>query len=70
MSKSTKNIAAVLHAIATPLVVEERPIPVPGPDQVVVQNRAIAVNPIDWKRQAWGFAISSYPTILGSGTNF
>ncbi|KAH6622460.1 chaperonin 10-like protein [Boeremia exigua] len=66
MSKPTKNLAAVLNTIATSLVIEERPIPIPGPDQVVVQNRAIAVNPIDWKRQAWGFAISSYPTILGS----
>ncbi|KAL1793793.1 hypothetical protein ACET3X_008775 [Alternaria dauci] len=66
MSEATKNLAAILHAMATPLVIEERPIPTPGSGQVLVRNHAIAVNPVDWKRQNWGFAIPSYPTILGS----
>jgi NADPH:quinone reductase-like Zn-dependent oxidoreductase len=67
MSQQHKNVAAVLHAIGTPLVLEERPIPSPGDGEILVRNRVIAVNPVDWKRQAWGFAISSYPVILGGG---
>lgn len=66
MSEPTKNLAAVLNTVASPLTIEERPIPVPGLSEIIVQNHAIAVNPIDWKKQAWGFAISSYPTILGN----
>jgi NADPH:quinone reductase-like Zn-dependent oxidoreductase len=62
-----KNMAAVLHAIGTPLVLEERPTPSPGDGEILVRNRVIAINPIDWKRQAWGFAIPSYPVILGGG---
>lgn len=69
MSRQTKNLTAVLPAIAAPLLIEERPIPAPDAGQILVQNHAIAVNPIDWKRRDWGFAISSYPTVLGSGRN-
>jgi NADPH:quinone reductase-like Zn-dependent oxidoreductase len=67
MSQHNKNFAAVLHKVATPLVVEEVPIPTPGPTEVLIRNHAIAVNPIDWKRQAWGFAIQSYPVVMGGG---
>lgn len=61
------NFAALLTATAVDLVYQEREIPVPGPDEILVRNHAIAVNPIDWKRQVWGYAISSFPVILGSG---
>ena len=67
MLEQTKNTAAILSAIATPLVLEQRAIPTPGPSEILIRNHAIALNPIDWKRQAWGFAIPSYPVILGSG---
>jgi NADPH:quinone reductase-like Zn-dependent oxidoreductase len=67
MSQQTKNFAAVLHEIASPLAIEEVPTPKPGPTEILIRNHAIAVNPVDWKRQAWGFAIPSYPVILGSG---
>lgn len=66
MSQS-KNLAAFLPAAASPLTIGERPIPTPGPGEILVRNYALAVNPVDWKRRDWGFAIPSYPTILGSG---
>jgi NADPH:quinone reductase-like Zn-dependent oxidoreductase len=65
---TTANLAAVLPAAGSNLVIQERAIPSPGPDEVLIRNRAIAVNPIDWKRQALGLYITSYPTILGMGT--
>lgn len=67
MSEPTTNVAALLPAIASDLVVQERQIPSPGSDEVLIHNHTIAINPVDWKRQAWGFMISSYPTILGAG---
>jgi NADPH:quinone reductase-like Zn-dependent oxidoreductase len=60
------NLAALLPSAAGKLVVEERAIPSPGPDELLIRNHAIALNPIDWKRQAFGIAIPSYPSILGS----
>ncbi|KAJ9134324.1 Zinc-binding alcohol dehydrogenase domain-containing protein cipB [Pleurostoma richardsiae] len=66
MAKQEANLAAVLPAIATDLVVEEREVPSPGPDDVLIRNHAIALNPVDWKRQSWGFMISSYPVVLGA----
>ncbi|KAK3347183.1 chaperonin 10-like protein [Lasiosphaeria hispida] len=66
MAYETPNFAALLPAIATDLVVEERPIPVPGPGEILVRNHVIALNPIDWKRQAWGFLVPSYPAVLGT----
>lgn len=67
MSNQRKNLAALLTAVATPLIVEVRATPKPGPDEVLIRNHAIAINPLEWKRQAWGFGIPSYPTVIGSG---
>ncbi|KAK3302751.1 chaperonin 10-like protein [Chaetomium strumarium] len=69
MSTSTAgtNLAALLRGARETLVLEERAIPSPGPDEILVRNRAIALNPIDWKRQAFGIALpSNKTTILGS----
>jgi NADPH:quinone reductase-like Zn-dependent oxidoreductase len=67
MSQQTKNFAAVLLQIASPIAVEEVPTPKPGPTEILIRDHAIAVNPVDWKRQAWGFSTPFYPVILGSG---
>ena len=61
------NPAALLPALGADLVVEERAIPEPGEDEILVRNYAVALNPVDWKRQSTGYAIPSYPAILGSG---
>ncbi|GAB1319869.1 Enoyl reductase (ER) domain-containing protein [Madurella fahalii] len=66
MAKDATNLAAVLHAKATDLVVEERPIPSPGSGEILIRHHAIAVNPIDTKRQALGLYTPSYPVILGN----
>lgn len=60
------NQAAVLKEAKATLTVEERPIPKPGADEMLVKNAAVATNPVDWKMQSTGLAIASYPTILGS----
>jgi len=64
--KSEGNLAAVLEKSQARLKIIDRPIPKPGPDEIVVHNHAVAANPIDWKIQDYGFAIKNYPTVLGS----
>ncbi|KAH6635800.1 chaperonin 10-like protein [Chaetomium tenue] len=66
MSQTTANLAALLPSAGAKLVVEERPIPTPGPDEILVRNHAIALNPIDWKRIDFNIALPTYPAILGS----
>ena len=41
-------------------------MPQPGPDEVIVRNRAIAVNTVDWHMQDIGIFVQQWPTILGS----
>ena len=60
------NQAAVLKEEKAKLTIEERPIPKPGPSDVVVKNYALATNPVDWKMQQLGILIEKYPAILGS----
>jgi len=63
------NTAAWLKTIGSPLVVGPAPYPVPGPNQIVVKNRAVAINPVDWLMQSIGdvmFPWVKYPFIIGS----
>lgn len=43
-------------------------MPTPGPDEVVIKNGAVAVNPVDWKIQASGGAFLKVwgPIVLGT----
>lgn len=48
-----------------PLVVEDAPMPTPGPSQVVIKTRALAINPADAIIQSTGILIDTFPAILG-----
>ncbi len=64
------NQAAWLTAKGvTPLEVKAAPYTPPGVNEIVVKNRAIAINPIDWIKVLAGnimFSWIKYPFILGS----
>ncbi|TVY42630.1 Dehydrogenase [Lachnellula subtilissima] len=62
----SQNLAAVLEKPMARLTTVSRPIPTPGPDELVVRNYAVAANPVDWKIQHFGAVINKYPTVLGS----
>ncbi|KAF9068405.1 chaperonin 10-like protein [Rhodocollybia butyracea] len=47
-------------------VVSSAPILKPGPGQISIKVHAAALNPIDWKIQAFNFYIKNYPAILGT----
>ncbi|KAK8212257.1 quinone reductase [Phyllosticta capitalensis] len=63
---ATKNKAAwIREKHGKPLKVDTALPPAPGPSEVVIKNAVVAVNPVDWKIQDYGFLVEHYPTILG-----
>ncbi|KAH9918296.1 chaperonin 10-like protein [Fomitopsis serialis] len=42
------------------------PVPEPGPNEVLIRVEAAALNPVDWKIQAYGVVVETYPAVLGS----
>ncbi|MGH8483942.1 MAG: zinc-binding dehydrogenase, partial [Pseudomonas sp.] len=43
----------------------DKPMPKPGPGQILVTNHAIALNPVDWKICEWGHADWHQGTVPG-----
>lgn len=66
MSDNANKAAWLTEAKQKPLKVDHAPMPTPGPDEVVIKNKAVAVNPVDWKIQDSGLFIKEYPNVLGS----
>ncbi|KIV93294.1 hypothetical protein PV10_04519 [Exophiala mesophila] len=61
-----ENTAAWLTAAyARPFEIKTAPVGVPEANQILIRNRAIAVNPIDGKLQSKAFYPLKYPTVLG-----
>ncbi|KAJ7626102.1 GroES-like protein [Roridomyces roridus] len=46
-------------------VVDNWPIPNPGPGEVLIKVKATALNPVDWKMRKVGFLIEKYPAVFG-----
>ena len=64
----TTNAAAVMAARTADLEVREVPCPSPGPNQILIRNHFIAVNPLDVVKQATGnlmYGWLPYPAVLG-----
>lgn len=65
--KMKSNTAAYQPAVGEKLHIKEASYPSPSKNQIVVQNRAIGINPVDWKVQdVQLFPTFKYPTVLGS----
>lgn len=48
-----------------PFKIDDAPMPVPKADEIVIRNRAVSINPVDWAIQALGLFPISYPFIGG-----
>ncbi|KAK6953539.1 hypothetical protein Daesc_005844 [Daldinia eschscholtzii] len=63
------HAAYLVSPRARPLEVKPAPYTAPGPEEIVVKNGAIAVNPVDYSKQ-WGgdylLGWLKYPIVLGS----
>ncbi|KAL8933021.1 MAG: hypothetical protein Q9216_006559 [Gyalolechia sp. 2 TL-2023] len=63
----TSNSAAwVVGEKVKPLEVKTAPYTLPGDNEILVKNAAVAVNPVDWVLQELAIMPLKYPTILGS----
>jgi len=63
-----ENSAAVLTAPFAPLSIAGAPYPSAGPGELVIRNRALAVNPLDSIKQSTGnlmYGWLPYPSVLG-----
>ena len=58
--------ALVIPAPSSPYTLTSRPIPVPGPGQVLVRIRGAALNPAEWKVAAYSMDIGEYPWNTGT----
>lgn len=63
---SSEHSAALLDARGKNFTISKRQTPNPGPDEVLVEARAFAINPIDGIQQTSGFHVSAFPSVLGS----
>lgn len=60
-----QNRAAYLDSAGKPFRVADAPMPKAKADHIVIQNKAIAINPVDWKIQDSGIFIQKWPIVLG-----
>lgn len=59
------NKAAWLDEAKGSFQVRDAPMPTPGPNEVVIRNHAVAINPLEWAQQYLGIVVNTYPHILG-----
>ncbi|KAH6640551.1 putative quinone oxidoreductase [Chaetomium tenue] len=62
---SNLNRAAWLHKAGTPLEVGEAPMPTAGPNELVIRNAAVAINPLDCHMQSASVFVQQWPSIFG-----
>ncbi|KAF2456367.1 chaperonin 10-like protein [Lineolata rhizophorae] len=58
--------AALLTAVGSPLTVQSRPTPTPGPKEIVIAAHSVALNPVDYVQRDMGMFIENVPAVLGS----
>ncbi|KAL9639604.1 MAG: hypothetical protein Q9204_001014, partial [Flavoplaca sp. TL-2023a] len=61
-----KHQAAVLPSAGSPLSIIDRDTPDPGPNEILIETKAIAVNPVDYYQRDFGRPPTPfYPAVLG-----
>ena len=63
---SNKQTALLLTALKGDFTVGTADIPKPGPGEILAEVQATALNPADWKVQAFGIIYTKFPAIIGS----
>lgn len=63
---SSTNQAAWVNEPKATFQVGSAPMYTPGPDEIVVQIRAVAINPMESMIQKLGLFLKEYPAVLGS----
>ncbi|KKP04589.1 hypothetical protein THAR02_03279 [Trichoderma harzianum] len=64
---TTEHDAAILPQPGGPLSVGKRPTPEPGPNEVLIEVKTVALNPCDYYQRDHGMPpVPIYPAVLGS----
>lgn len=63
---SGQHLAAILPSKGARLEVVRRSTPSPGPNELLVEVKAVALNPVDRYQRDTGFFITEYPAVLCS----
>ncbi|KAJ5602384.1 hypothetical protein N7537_005340 [Penicillium hordei] len=59
------HLAAVSLAKGEPFVLQDRPTPKPGPGELLIEVKSVALNPADGHMRDHGLFIPTYPTVIG-----
>ncbi|KXG51419.1 Polyketide synthase, enoylreductase [Penicillium griseofulvum] len=59
------HLAAVSLAKGEPFKVQHRSTPKPGPDELLIEVKSVALNPADGYMRDQGLFIPTYPTVIG-----
>ncbi|CRG89767.1 hypothetical protein PISL3812_06806 [Talaromyces islandicus] len=63
--KMSTHLAAVALAKGKPFELQTRPTPKPGPGELLIEIKSVALNPADGIMRDQGLFIPSYPTVIG-----
>ena len=64
-SKMPTHLAAVSTAKGQPFELQTRPTPKPGPGELLIAVKSVALNPADNYMRNHGLFIATYPTVIG-----
>lgn len=62
---ASKNQAAWLAKAGANLEIGDASLPTAGPGEIVVQNAAVAINPLDWHMLDSGIFLQEWPAVFG-----
>jgi len=66
---SSTHQAAIIPQKGERLSIEQRTTPEPGPGEILIVIKAVALNPVDYYQRDFGMPpIPSYPAVVGSDT--
>jgi NADPH:quinone reductase-like Zn-dependent oxidoreductase len=66
---SSEHHAAILPQQGGPLSVGKRATPEPGPGEILIEIKAVALNPVDYFQRDYGMPpVPVYPAVIGSDT--
>ncbi|KAF2427692.1 zinc-binding oxidoreductase-like protein CipB [Tothia fuscella] len=64
-SSKSEHLAATVPGEGSPLEITRRTTPKPGPGELLIEVKAVALNPVDHFQRDTGLYLSEYPAVLG-----
>lgn len=65
-TKQGQHLAAILPSKGSALEVVHRSTPTPAANELLIEVKSVALNPVDHYQRDYGFFIKDYPAVIGS----